>query len=278
MFLSDKMETNNLISKEKDEKNQIKSDTKYENIKADYFLVKVFNNLEKKKILTIVKYNKNIKNRINININDYKEYSEKYSSIEIEIKPVKNKYGQFINFKDEDKKYYHIYFNNHEEEINRNYINENEEIKIIKIIIDYQIKSFEQLFKNCNCIESIYFKKFYRNNISNMRCMFYSCSSLKELNLNNFNTDNVTDMAGMFLECSSLKELNLNHFNINHVTNMSSMFIGCSSLKELILNNANTNNVKNMCHMFNHCSKELIMKIKNQYKNLREESFYYSNN
>ena len=38
----------------------------------------------KKKSLDIVKYNKNI---ININIKDYKEYSEIYSSIEIEIKP-----------------------------------------------------------------------------------------------------------------------------------------------------------------------------------------------
>jgi len=33
-----------------------------------------------------------------------------------------------------------------------------------------------------------------------------------------------------------------------------------------------------MCHMFNRCSNELIMKIKNQYKNLREESFGYLNN
>ena len=54
----------------------------------------------------MVKYNKNIKNRIYININNYKEYSEKYSSIEIEIKPVNNKYDKFINIKDEDKKYY----------------------------------------------------------------------------------------------------------------------------------------------------------------------------
>ena len=38
-----------------------------------------------------MKYNKNIKNRINISINDYKEYSEIYSSIEIEIKLIKNK-------------------------------------------------------------------------------------------------------------------------------------------------------------------------------------------
>ena len=66
----------------------------------------------KKKSLNIIKYNKNIKNRINISIKDYKEYSEIYSSIEIEIKPVKKKYGEFINIDKENEIYYHIYFNN----------------------------------------------------------------------------------------------------------------------------------------------------------------------
>ena len=199
------MESCNLISKINEEKNQLKSTTRYENIKADYFLEKVFNNLKKGKTLNIVKYNKNIKRRININTNDYKEYSEKYSSIEIEIKPVSNKYGKFINIKEEEI-YYHIYFNNNEEEIKRNYINEGEEVKIIRIKIDHQVKSFENLFSFCECIESIYFKKFYRTNINNMNRMFYECSSLKELNLSSFNTNNVTNMNSMFDGCYSLKD------------------------------------------------------------------------
>ena len=149
------MESGNLISKEKKKKNQIKSVFKFENIKNDYCLQKVFNNLEKKKTLNIVKYNKNIKERINININDYKECCEKYSSIEIEIIPIKNKYGEFINIKRENEKYYHIYFNK-KEEIKRNYINKDEEIKMIKIIIDYHFESFEKLFYICECIESMY--------------------------------------------------------------------------------------------------------------------------
>ena len=123
-------------------------------------LKKIFNNLEKKKLLNLVKNNKNIKKRINININDYKEYSEKYSSIEIEIKPANNEYGNFINIKKEDEIYYHIYFNNDKEEVKRNYINDDENIEKIKIIIDYQIKSFKKLFQNCECIEYIYFKYF----------------------------------------------------------------------------------------------------------------------
>ena len=165
------MKSDNLISKEKVEKNQIKL---FKNIKSDYFLEKVFNNLEKKKKLNIVKYNKNVNKRLNVNINDYKEYSEKYSSIEIEIKPIEpinGEYCDFFNIKtreEEDGRYYHIYFNNNEEEEKRNFISKYEEIKIIKIIIDYQVKSFQGLFYKCDCIESINFKKFYRNNINNI--------------------------------------------------------------------------------------------------------------
>ena len=66
---------------------------------------------------------------------------------------------------------------------------------------------FQFLFFYCKCIESIEFKKFCRNNVTNMSCMFDGCSSLKELNLNNFNTNNVTDMYGMFDGC--LVELKL---------------------------------------------------------------------
>ena len=125
------MESGNLIPKEKEGKNHINPSDKYANIKSDYILQNVFNNLDKKKLLYIMKYNKGIKKRLNININDYKEYSEKYSSIEIEIKPVNNKYGKFINYKKEDEKYYHIYFDNNEESIKINNINKSEKIKII---------------------------------------------------------------------------------------------------------------------------------------------------
>ena len=65
--------------------NVIKSKDKFINLKSDYFLQKLFNNLERKKALNIIKYTKNLMNRLNINIKDYKEYLEIYSSIEIEL-------------------------------------------------------------------------------------------------------------------------------------------------------------------------------------------------
>jgi len=219
----------------------------FKNLKSDYFLQLLFNNLVKKKSLDIIKYNKNMKDRININIKDYKEYSELYSSIEIEIKPVNNKFGKFINIDKDEEKYYHIYFNNNKEEIKRNYLNENDNVETIKIIIDFQIKSFEELFWDCEYIEYICFKKFYRNNIYNMGYMFSYCSSLKELNLSNFNT--------------------------NNVTNMYCMLLGCSSLKEFYISNFNTNNVINMEYMFCDCSAEFQNKIRAQYKNIKEEAF-----
>ena len=247
------MNPSNELSKEKTESKDI-----FKNLKSDFFLQKLFYNLLKKKSLDIIKYNNKIKERINISIKDYKEYSEIYSSIEIEIKPVNNKYGEFINMK-ENEKYFHIYFNDNKEEIKRNYLNKNDDASELKIIIDYQVKSFKYLFNGCKCIEYIYFKKFYRNNINNMEGMFHGCSSLKELILSNFNTNNVTNMGYMFSGCSSLKELNLSNFNTNNVTNMSDMFRECSSLKELNLSNFYTNNVTDMGNMFRECSslKEL---------------------
>ena len=104
----------------------------------------------KKKSLHIIKCNKNIKKRINIRNKDYKEYSEIYSSIEIEIKLAKDKYGKFININKENEKYYHIYFNNNKEEIKRNYLDENDNVEKLKIIIDYQVKSFNNYFINVN--------------------------------------------------------------------------------------------------------------------------------
>ena len=63
-----------------------------------------------------MKYNINLQERLNLNINDYEDLAK----IEIEIKLADKKYGEFINIPDEDKKYFHIYFDNSNKEIKRN--------------------------------------------------------------------------------------------------------------------------------------------------------------
>ena len=97
-----------LETKAKIEKEQVKLNGYIKNIKSKNILKKIFINLETKRRLNLIKHNKNIKQRLDININDYIEYSE----IEIELKPDNNKYQQFININKEKEKYFHIYFNN----------------------------------------------------------------------------------------------------------------------------------------------------------------------
>ena len=111
---------NSFFNKEKSEQSKNLMMNKLLIIKSKYILQKILGNLQEKKFLEIIKHNKNIQNRINICANNYKEYSEKNTLIEIEIIPAENKFGDFINIdKKEDEKYYHIYFDNNKEEIKR---------------------------------------------------------------------------------------------------------------------------------------------------------------
>ena len=84
------------------------SNDKFELLKGDYFLQKLFGFLIEKKMLEIPKFNKKLQKRLNLNINNYKNFAEKYSSIEIEIIPNNNKKGKFININKNEEKYFHI--------------------------------------------------------------------------------------------------------------------------------------------------------------------------
>ena len=133
-----------------------------------------------------MKYNKNIQEKLDIRINDYKKY---YNKIEIKIIPkyyeLKDK-NKFINIEGGNISYYHIYCNDDERnEIKRDYVTKDDNVTKIKIIIDEKIKSFTGLFKNYN-VEKINFIKFNINDINNMSDIFRECSDLKELNLKYF--------------------------------------------------------------------------------------------
>ena len=253
---------NSEYNSNKEKLNGIKSISILDNLRTDYFLVLLFNIMKKNKSFEIVKYNQKLQKRLNLNINDYINCT----SIELELKLVDKKRHEkeeFINISETEKKYFHIFFNNSTEEIKRNYFLNNEKVDFIKVIIDYQIKSFKELFYNCGCISSIFFKKFLRTNITNMNSMFSGCWSLKSINFSNFNTNNVIDMSYMFENCSDLTELNLTKFNTINVTDMRCMFRDCSSLKKLNISNFNTDNVTNMRFMFRECSSLEKLNISN---------------
>ena len=106
------MDSKNTHNTGKEKTNLIKSQNKFINIKSNFVLKKIFNHLDKNKALKIIRYNTNIKNRLYIDIEDYK-------SILMDIIPIPNKYGPFINIEEKNNKYFHIYFNDNKEEIKR---------------------------------------------------------------------------------------------------------------------------------------------------------------
>ena len=266
-----------------------------DNIKSSFILKKVFNHIPNNIFLKLIIHNKNLQKKLNIPIDKYINYS---NQIEIEIIPdidiinkdeTSNIY-KLINIKnDEDKKYFHIYFDEGKKEVNRNCLNKNDNVSKIKILIDKEIKSIAELFYQCIIIKEIKIIKFNRtdfidysklfnfcknlinldisklktNKVIDMSHMFEECSSLKYIDLSNFETNNVTNMNFMFHNCTSLEKLNTNNFKTYNVKEMSSMFSGCRSLKNLDLSNFRTDNVTNMDFMFFHCSSLIKLNISN---------------
>jgi len=107
------------------------------NIKSKYVLKKIAEYLQQKFLLKLIKNNKNLKNQLDITINDYKKY---YENIEIEIIPNNDSYSHnFINVPYEYESYYHIYINDEKDEFERKNFNKDDNIKKIKIIIDKKL-------------------------------------------------------------------------------------------------------------------------------------------
>ena len=156
------------------------------------------------------KFFKKIK-RINTNKKIAKKQQKLSNLNQIEIELIikdnlefkENEPNIFINYIG-DKNKYHIYLNNKEEEINRNYINKEDTAKKIIIKIDPEINTLKGLFKKCKSIKEIKFTKFNRNDIIDMSEMFNFCNSLTKINFIQFNTENVTDMKDMFYGCFPL--------------------------------------------------------------------------
>ena len=178
-------------------------------VRSKYILKQIFDNLNKNKLLEIIRYNKNLRKELNINKEDYKRESWK---IEIQLILTEDAKGKFINIRKGHESYFKIYFNNNTQERKEQKVYKKDKVGRIKIIIDHQNNAFYGLFKECKCIQKIKFIKFNRNDINNMSLMFLECSSLEEIDLSHFNTEKVTKIFKMFCGCSSLKKLNLSKF------------------------------------------------------------------
>ena len=249
-----------------------------DNIKSLYILKAIFTNLSKRKYLCLIIHNKKLQSKLNISIDTYIKY---YNQIEIEIIPDKNQINnnnKFINIMDErDKSFYHIYFNNENVEIKRNYFTINEDVSKIKVLIDMEVKSIEALFYECYSIKEIKFIKFNRTDFNNYQYMFYYCLNLKNIDIKKLKTNNVENMDNMFFLCETLEKLDLSNFITDKVKRMYKMFEDCLSLKELNISNFKFNESTDIEYMFSNCPKELKKKIKYKYNDIDLNAFFNFN-
>jgi len=245
-YINKNSEINVRNSNKDNEINSIKNLILLDDIKSNYILRKLIQNLNRKTLLKTVKYNKHLRCRLNIDLKEYKTYLQTEIELKLfqadpNLKPIK-----FINYEG-DKKYYHIYYNDNEQEGKKEEI-----ITKVKIIIDRHIISFKKLFYGCEAKE-INFIRCNRTDIINMNSMFKECKYLEKLNISNLKTGNVTNMGEMFNGCTELKELDVSKFDTSNVKKMNLMFANCKSLEQLDLQNFNTSKVSDMSYMFLQC-------------------------
>ena len=173
-------------------------------IKSKYILQKIFSYINQNKYLEIIRHNNALQTRLNITLKDYETFYKDYNQIEIEIKPIEyiEKREYFINCENEDKSFFHIYFDDEKEERNQFFLGE-QESKVSKIIIkiDIGLKSLERLFDSIFILKEVTFIKFNRKDFTNMSKMFNMCINLTKINLEKCRTDNVIDMSFIFCSC-----------------------------------------------------------------------------
>ena len=236
-------------------------------IKSSFVLKIIFGFLNEFKKLNIIKYNKKLQKRLNVNKNDY--------STIITIKLFENRKNEFCfeffdksDFCDEE---IYLYNKNNDKEVKNRSIKPNNNIKYIEIIFRRRHNSLAKLFSGYKYIRSVDIK----NSVGNLNSMFSYCKSLEEVNFINFNFEKVYDMTYLFSCCGSLKKVSfnkdcgknvniktslvinsdvkfrVNKFELSYI-NADYMFDECTQLNEVWLDNTyDTYNNISMNYMFN---------------------------
>ena len=231
-------------------------------IRCMYITDFIYNYLEVRRFLQIFRYNKNHNLFMYRNANDYRNFVPNNYPIELDIFTAPNTTGKFINIRQNQEKYFRIYFNNSYYSTECNYLKEPNIIRKIKIFILGEIKDFRALFEDCNTIEYIKIVKWKRSDIKDLSRMFYKCKSLKYMDLRNMKTENVKTMTSMFYGCSNLQTADLSKLDVRNLEDIEGLFYSCSALSTVKMFSFLESSINNINFLFCYCFslKTLILK------------------
>ena len=135
-------------------------------VRSSYVLKIILENVNKRAYYQVFRYNKRLKERIELTLEDYHQLYKIYSKLEIEITPLKfYPYflkRNFININNNDS-FYHMYYLEEDGKKSEEIIKDGsfkKNYKKILIIIDTEFESLNGLFKDIKAIYKIKFLKF----------------------------------------------------------------------------------------------------------------------
>ena len=94
-----------------------------------------------------------------------------------------------------NKEYCHIYFDNSNEEIKRNYFIIDDNVEKIKLVLDNRIQHLCGIFFKWDCVKKINVIKFNRNDITSLAAFFSNCKTVEEINFYDYPKKSITNMA-----------------------------------------------------------------------------------
>jgi len=275
--------TPSIFCMENNENNQLCNVSK---IKSNFILKRVFTNLQTKKKLDICKYNKRIKGKVNIDIEDYIDRSRTIITFTVEndkyfIKQVplfniiisNDIYNQFIAIKKNiGEKYAKEYLKQYTKDYNL-YLNN----KKIEFEVRPRILTIREKDKNCYmhfshypvifckysiCIGESKFRLKINRNIHNLTALFANCNRTINFQVEN-SKDNLTNLNAMFYGCKKVQYFDLKNLNTTNVRSFSDMFCQNKNITYLNISNFNTGHAITVRRMFGSCSSLKILHLNN---------------
>jgi len=109
------------------------------------------------------------------------------------------------------------------------------------------------LFLNCNRLQSLNENEWDMSNITNISGIFTSCYSLESLDCSNWNIYSLSNWSNAFLDCRGLVSYKAPYGTIPAGGNLNAAWAACCSLEELDLSGLDVSNVTNMGALFQNC-------------------------